>query len=143
MNASSGVKAQVTRSFRASPEAVFDAWLTGANVRKWFGPGLGEMTRVVIDPREGGMFSFVQRRGLDDVEHFGTYEELVRPNRIVFTWTVKGTSDQSRVLVDILATADGSEVTLVHELAPHWANYVERTEAAWQKMLTAMQDSIG
>lgn len=136
------VKAQVTYQFRASPESVFDAWITGAKVRRWFGQGLGEMTRVAIDARVGGAFSFVQRRGLDDVEHVGKYEELDRPNRIVFTWIVKGTQHPSRVVIDIVANDGGSEVTLVHELHPHWANYIPQTENAWNKMLAAMAAAI-
>jgi uncharacterized protein YndB with AHSA1/START domain len=137
------LSARVTHRFRAAPEAVFDAWLTGEKVRRWFAPGLGEMTRVAVDPRVGGSFLFAQRRGMDEVEHLGKYEELFRPDRLAFTWQVKGTADISRVVIDIAATADGCELTLVHQLHPHWANYVERTQSAWTKMLNAMAEAIG
>jgi uncharacterized protein YndB with AHSA1/START domain len=111
-------------------------------VRNWFGPGLGEIVRVAIDAREGGAFSFVQRRGLDDLDHHGKYLEFIRPERLVFTWAVKGTSDTSQVTVDIAATADGCQVSLTHDLHPHWKDYRERVAASWQKMLSAMATSI-
>lgn len=142
MNSPSQVKARITREFAAAPEAVFEAWITGDKVRKWFGPGLGEMTRVAVDARESGSFSFVQRRGMDDVDHIGKYLEFYRPNRLVFTWQVKGTAHNSKVIIDIEPTATGSRLTLVHELDPHWADYREKTEAAWTKMLNAMAEAI-
>jgi uncharacterized protein YndB with AHSA1/START domain len=142
MTPSLPVKAQVTYRFAASPEAVFDAWITGDKVRKWFGPGLGEMVRVAIDARPGGAFSFVQRRGLDEVDHIGKYLEFERPYRLAFTWQVKGTPDSSKVSIDIVAVDSGSELSLIHELHPHWANYRERMEAAWTKMLDAIADTL-
>jgi uncharacterized protein YndB with AHSA1/START domain len=142
MNAATQIKAQVTKQFSASPETVFDAWLTGDKIRQWFAPGLGPMARVAVDARVGGAFLFAQRRGLDTVDHMGTYVEMSRPHRLVFTWQVKGTSDSSRVLIDIRAHESGCELTLTHELAPHWADYRERTEAAWHKMLDAMAKAI-
>ncbi len=142
MNASADVRAQVTYNFSAPPEAVFDAWLTTDKIRKWFAPGMGEMVRIAVDAREGGSFSFVQRRGLDNVDHGGKYLEFIRPYRLAFTWAVKGTAHSSIVIVDIAATANGSKLTLTHELHPHWADYRAKTEASWTKMLTAMSDAI-
>jgi uncharacterized protein YndB with AHSA1/START domain len=136
------VQAHASLEFNATPEQVFDAWITSKHVRNWFGPGLGAMTRVVVDAREGGIFSFVQRRGMDDVEHNGKYLEFFRPNRLAFSWQVKGTEHSSTVTVDITATPAGCKVELVHSLQPFWANYVERTTASWNKMLAAMASSI-
>lgn len=136
------VSARVDYTFSAPPEAVFDAWVTGDKVRKWFGPGLGEMTRIAIDAQVGGAFSFVQRRGFDDVEHVGRYVEFDRPQRLAFTWAVKGTQHNSRVTIDIAPSAGGARLQLTHELHPHWENYRERTEASWTKMLDAMAAAI-
>lgn len=134
----------VTHRFDAGPERVFDAWLDPDSVRQWFGPGLGEMVRVDVDPQVGGKFSFVQRRGEDDVDHVGTYLELDRPRRLAFTWGVPQDSDDiSRVVIDIAPREEGSELTLTHELHPDWADYAERTEEAWSKMLDAMDEALG
>lgn len=63
----------MTHRFNVSAERVFDAWLDPAKVKQWFGPGLGEMVRVDVEPRVGGTFSFVQRRGNDAIDHVGVY----------------------------------------------------------------------
>jgi uncharacterized protein YndB with AHSA1/START domain len=79
---------------------------------------------------------------MDNVEHNGKYVEFIRPERLAFTWSVKGTGHDSRVVIDIAPVADGSVLKLVHELDPHWENYRERTAASWTKMLTAMAAAI-
>lgn len=138
MNVTNPVRARVTRRFRASAEDVFDAWLNPALARKWFAPGLGEMTRVEIDPRVGGTFWLVQRRGADEAQHTGEYLELDRPRRLVFTWRTPPLTDSSRVIVEIAATGNGCELTLTHEMDQQWAAFVDRAAGAWQKMVEAM-----
>jgi uncharacterized protein YndB with AHSA1/START domain len=136
------VVATVTHRFAASADAVYDAWLSSANIRKWFAPGMGEMTRIAVNARVGGTFLFAQRRGIDEVEHVGTYLELHRPQRIAFTWQVKGTGDESRVHIDIVPSVDGSTLTLRHELDPRWESYREKMAASWTRMLEAMERSL-
>ncbi len=140
----SSVRARVTRRFSASPERVFDTWLDPEKVRHWFAPELGEMVRVEIDARVGGSFSFMQRRDGEDVDHVGEYLEIDRPRRLVFTWGVPPEpSDSSRVIIDIAPLEPGCELTLTHEMHPDWADYVDRTEAAWARMLDAMAELPG
>ena len=100
------------------------------------------MSRILIDPRVGGSFVFAQRRGMDEVQHIGSYKELERPTRLVFTWQVKGTPDSSLVVIDIAPTETGCEVTLTHHMHTLWTDYRERVEASWKKMLTAMEEAI-
>jgi uncharacterized protein YndB with AHSA1/START domain len=142
MNSTTEIAVKVTHIFNAPREAVFDAWIASERIRQWFAPGLGEMVRVALDARVGGSFSFVQRRGMADVDHIGKYLELDRPQRLAFTWQVRGTSDTSRVFIDIVPKNEGCELTLVHELAPSWADYKDKTAAAWTKMLNAMAVAI-
>ena len=47
----------LVRHFRAQAEDVFDAWIDPAKIRHWFGPGLGELRQIDIDPRVGGRFT--------------------------------------------------------------------------------------
>jgi uncharacterized protein YndB with AHSA1/START domain len=148
MSQETEVAARVTHQFSASPERVFDAWLDPAKVAQWFGPGLGPMVRIEIDPRVGGTFSFMQRRqgenGEEDIDHVGEYLEVDRPRRLVFTWKVPFYSeDSSRVIVEIAPRDAGCEVTVTHELTPEWAEYVSGAEDAWRKMLVAMGEGLG
>jgi uncharacterized protein YndB with AHSA1/START domain len=142
MRADDPVHARVTRRFRASAEAVFDAWLNPELARQWFAPDLGEMTRVEIDARVGGTFWLVQRRGADEAQHTGEYLELTRPHRLVFTWRTPPLEEQSRVIIEIAPIDEGCELTLTHEMDRKWADYVDRSAGAWQKMADAIATLI-
>ncbi len=132
---------RVTRSFDASPERVFDAWLNPETAGKWlFTTPTGKMVRVEIDARVGGSFNFTRRDG-DDVEHIGTYLEIDRPRRLVFTFTVPKFSKQStRVSIDIVPTPSGCELTLTHEgVLPEWA---DRVNEGWGKILGGLAANV-
>ncbi len=140
------VVVSVTRRFRASPERVFDAWLSPELIGRWmFGPALREeeVLRIDVDARVGGRFSFLVRRGEMEIDHVGTYREIARPTRLVFTWGIIGDSEEESVVsIDIVADGGGSLLTLTHEMDPKWAEYASRTEAGWTKMLAALEITL-
>ena len=144
MSTQSDVSVRVSHRFNASPERVFDARLDPAMIGQWMlGPALREeeILRIAVDGRVGGSFSFLVRRGSDEIDHVGEYLELRRPERLVFTWGIVG-SDSSRVAIDIVPLGTGCELTLLHELHPDWADYAARTEAGWTKMLGKLAETL-
>lgn len=144
MNPVQSVYARASRRFDVPAERVFDAWLDPAKIRDWFGPGLGPMVRIDVEPRVGGRFSWVQRRGDKDVEHVGAFLEVDRPRRLAFTFAVPP-DPESKVIVDIAdrgAGAPGCEVTVTHEIPSEWAAFVPSSVEAWSKMLEAMSKTV-
>lgn len=137
----------VKRHFAASAERVFDAWLNAEMLQRWmFGPAVRdeEIVRLSIDARVDGEFSFVVRRQDTEIDHVGTYLEIDRPRRLVFTWGIAGEStDGSRVVIAIVPDGSGCELTLTHEMDPKWAEYADRTQAGWSKMLDLLQATTG
>jgi len=136
----SPIKVTVIHRFNNAPERVFDAWLNAEMLAQWmFGPGVRdeEIVRLTMDPRIGGSFSFLVRRKGEEIDHVGTYLEIERPNRLVFTWGI-GEAEASRVTVEIVRCEAGCELKLTHELHPDWADYADRTKAAWEKMLQVL-----
>ena len=136
------IAVNVSKAFTALPERIFDAWLDPAMVPHWFAPGLGEMTRVDIDRRLGGVFHFDQRRGDNIARHWGVYLELDRPSRLVFTWCVDGVEDEDIVSIDIVPTETGSEVTVRHQIKAAYADYTELTRQGWATMLDGLARSL-
>jgi uncharacterized protein YndB with AHSA1/START domain len=128
----------VSRSIRASASRVFDAWLDEKNAAKWlFATPTGSMLRVEIDPHVGGAFCIVERRPEGDVEHFGTYLEIERPHRLVFTFGVEHhIRDVTMVSIDIAAEGDVSEIVLTHEGVLR--EDVARTAQGWGNILDAL-----
>lgn len=127
---------RVTRRFPHPPERVFDAWLDPASLGRWlFATEGGEMLRVEVDPRVGGAFAIVEKRGDAVAEHFGRYVEIERPRRLVFSFFTDRESNATRVTVEIAPTADGCELTLTHEMDPQWAAYADRARQGWTMIL--------
>jgi uncharacterized protein YndB with AHSA1/START domain len=112
----------VTRRMAAPPERVFDAWLDPERLRVWMAPGHlpGSTARVTVDPRVGGAFRIDMIAGDGRVfEHVGTYLELDRPRRIVFTWISAGSEQRESVVrVLLTAVAGGTELRLTHTGLP-------------------------
>ena len=146
MNPESPVQARVTQRFNVAAERVFDAWLTPDLIGQWmFGPALREeeVVRLTVDARVGGAFSFVVRRHGQEIDHIGEYLELDRPRRLVFTWGVRGHSDdESRVIIDIAPLAHGCELTVTHEMSSKWADFVERSRNGWAKMVGVLAEQL-
>jgi uncharacterized protein YndB with AHSA1/START domain len=145
MTSTTPILVRLIRRFSVRPERVFDAFLDPALAGRFmFATPTGQMTKVEIDPRVGGSFAFVDRRDGRDVSHVGTYLEIDRPRRLVFSFAVGGvSSDPDRVAIEIVPLATGCELTLTHEMKPEWAEYVDRTEAGWGMILQGLETAIG
>ncbi|MEP6732667.1 MAG: SgcJ/EcaC family oxidoreductase [bacterium] len=133
---------RVTHRFRASAERVFDAWLDPAHAGKFlFATPGGQMIRIDIDPRVGGQFTFVDRRDGIDVEHRGSYKEIDRPRRLVFTFAVPlYSAEQTRVVVEIEPRGSGCELTLTHERV--LPEYEAQTVSGWSAILMALEATL-
>lgn len=132
--------AVAVQAFSVPPQRVYDAILDPDMIARFmFGPLLREeiILRIGNDPRVGGTFSYKVQRGSDVIDHVGEFLELDPPRRISFTWGIAGQSDDepSVVTIDIAPTADGCRLTLTQEIPAEWAAYVDRSRAAWEKML--------
>jgi uncharacterized protein YndB with AHSA1/START domain len=142
MSAEPPILLRVTRRFAAPPERVFDAWLNPDTARRFFfATAAGQMVRAEIDPRVGGRFVFVDRRGNVDVEHVGEYLEIDRPRRLAFRFSAG--AEPTRVTIEITPLDTGCELTLTHEMSPAWADFRDRTEAGWTSMLDGLAAALG
>ena len=136
------------QNFNVPPRRVYDAILSPEMIGRFmFGPLLREETILHIrnEPRVGGDFSYRVRRGEHEIDHVGRFLELVppegRPGRIAFTWAIAGESDDgdlSSVTIDITPTSEGCSVRLMHEMPPEWADFIDRSREAWEKMLRVL-----
>ncbi|HEY7400567.1 MAG TPA: SRPBCC family protein [Actinomycetota bacterium] len=77
----------MTRVFDAPRDLVFEAHTSCEHMSKWWGPRKYEISSCDIDFREGGKYRIVQRAP-DGGEHAfrGEFREIVRPERIVWTF---------------------------------------------------------
>jgi uncharacterized protein YndB with AHSA1/START domain len=75
----------ITRLIAAPQELVFEAWTDPAHLAAWWGPDGFTTTTSAFDMRPGGVWRFVMH-GPDgrDYENRITFEEVVRPERLVY-----------------------------------------------------------
>jgi uncharacterized protein YndB with AHSA1/START domain len=97
----SDLEIAMTRVFDAPRHLVFDAMTKPEHVRRWLGCAEFAIPVCEIDLRVGGVYRFGMRSpdGVDSMLQ-GTYREVVRPERVVFTerFSMPGfTSDEYQV----------------------------------------------
>jgi uncharacterized protein YndB with AHSA1/START domain len=109
----------VRREIAAPAEVLFDAWLDPASLAVWMRPGDTTHADIKVDPRVGGAFEIVMHTPKGPVSHTGTYREITRPRRLVFTWNspYAGHTD-SLVTVEFRAARETTEIVLTHEGLP-------------------------
>ncbi|HEX5509730.1 MAG TPA: SRPBCC domain-containing protein [Pseudolabrys sp.] len=107
----------IKRRFKAPPEKVFTAWTDPEKVKRWMGPREVKMLRAEGDARVGGRFRWVMQAP-DGEEHdvSGIYREVIRNEKLVFTWAWKSTPErESLVTLTFKRDGDGTLFTLNHE----------------------------
>jgi uncharacterized protein YndB with AHSA1/START domain len=125
------IRLSLTRSFAATPERLFDAFLS-PQFGQWVGGDSVTCVSCEMDPRVGGDYRMLHRTGDGQtLEHHGTYKEIARPSRLSFTWA-GGCSGANVTLVTVAlkAKGDGTEMTLTHE-GFAGVEDAERHETGW------------
>ncbi len=123
------------RTFTASRQRVFRAWITPRALEHWFRPRGMSMTVRSLDARVGGSFHFDLEDGSSIV---GTYLQIVPPKKLVYTWS--GGAMQGRetvVTLDFLDHGPVTEVVLTHEGLSTEAMRV-LVEGGWPSLFDAL-----
>ncbi|HEY7134315.1 MAG TPA: SRPBCC domain-containing protein [Acidimicrobiia bacterium] len=107
----------VRREIAASADELFDAWLDAESLGAWLRPGGIRETRAETDPREGGTFRIVMvDDGSTSLVHTGTYREIDRPRRLVFTWSSPATKFRDSIVTVTFEPSGGSTVVEIHQI---------------------------
>jgi uncharacterized protein YndB with AHSA1/START domain len=112
----------MTRVFDAPPERVFDAWLDPNQIGRWIGPRTVRAETMEMTPKVGGRYRIFMR-GTDGKGPTvsGVYREIVRPQRLVFTWTWETDhssgmpGNETLITLTFRAVGTKTEMTLTHE----------------------------
>jgi uncharacterized protein YndB with AHSA1/START domain len=107
----------VGREIAASAEDLFDAWLDAQSLGSWLKPSGVRETRAETDPRVGGTFRIVMVDDESSDVHTGTYREIDRPRRLVFTWSSPSTRFRdSIVTVTFQPSSTSSTMVEIHQV---------------------------
>jgi uncharacterized protein YndB with AHSA1/START domain len=114
-----GHEIEVTRTYDAPRELVFDAWTKEEHLKNWYAPAPFTVPEVESDPTDGGIYRLAMRS--PDGEVFwtqGTYREVVPPERFVMSQGVLGPDNEPlfEAITTVTLTEQGGKTTVtVHE----------------------------
>lgn len=132
----------LTRTIAASPEAVFDAWTRPELMARWSCPDPGAELAIDVDLRVGGAYRIAMRTAEGSWTALGTYREIARPRRLVYTWDWEDEGHRmgvdTLVTVEFEAVGDGTRVTLRHSGFPA-AEAAEGHHQGWTACLDHLQ----
>ena len=132
----------LTRVFDAPPALVFEAWTRRDHLLRWWGPDDFTLPFCEIDFRVGGAYRYCMRSPAgEDHWVWGTFTEIVVPERIVFTWDredLEG-NPRSRSVVTVTFHDEHGRTKLVlrqgvFELASDCAEHID----GWTETLTRL-----
>lgn len=128
----------VSRTIAAPANKVFDAWLNPEMLMRFMTPGPGmSVPKAATDPVVGGRFNILMKAGEDEIPHAGTYQEISRYSRLVFTWESPFSIEGSTVTLDFVEKNDATEVTLTHVTFPSQDSR-DNHEGGWKGILAAL-----
>lgn len=134
----------VRREIAAPADDLFDAWLDAQSLGTWLRPSGIRETRAETDPRVGGTFRIVMVDDESSMEHTGTYREIDRPRRLVFTWSSPATRFRdSIVTVTFEPSSDGSTVIEINQIGLPDEEARAGHDAGWSDALRELERIIG
>jgi uncharacterized protein YndB with AHSA1/START domain len=135
-------KVIVRREIAAPAQELFDAWLDPASLAVWMRPGGMPRATVKTDPRVGGSFEIVMHAESGPIPHTGTYKEIDRPRRLVFTWNSPAAKQiDSLVTVEFRPARGATEIVLTHEKLPSAESAGMHTKG-WSDILELFADNF-
>jgi uncharacterized protein YndB with AHSA1/START domain len=138
-----GPSVQIRRRVRATAEQIFDLWTKPDLMVRWLSPFPGAVDcKASCDLRPGGAFSLVMLSERSSREVAGTYVEIDRPRKLVFTWMGTLTNNvNTLVTVELHPRGDETDLVLTHERLPTPAIREGHTRG-WGNILDHLADAV-
>ena len=133
-----------TRRLKASPAKVYAAWTDPEKIVRWFGRAdlRPETMRAVIDARVGGHYRISFDTESEYYEVGGIYREVVKNERLVFSWAWHSTPErESVVTVTLKPDGEGTLLTVDHAQLFDGSSR-EGHERGWIASLDRLEKSV-
>ncbi|HZH39697.1 MAG TPA: SRPBCC domain-containing protein [Gemmatimonadales bacterium] len=132
----------VRKTIPASPERLFAAWTTPAELVRWWGPQGVTCVDPSVDVRVGGSYRIGNRFADGRVSWItGEFEVVDPPHRVVYTWRLDDAAEAERVSVSFEARGAETLVTVRHERIPD-TRARDGHEAGWKGCLEGLDTYV-
>jgi uncharacterized protein YndB with AHSA1/START domain len=117
-------KLQITRTFAAPQQKVFEAWTQAEKLTRWLCRVTEQHSIKILelDVRAGGRYRLEVTTPEGDLYVLsGTYREIMPPHKLAFTWQWDSDRDfgETLVTVEFYARGNSTEIVLTHERFPN------------------------
>jgi len=112
-----GNRVQITRIFNAPRPTVFGYWTKAEKLQQWSGCKGATKCEIEMDFRVGGTFTQkMQIQGAGEFSFSGKYEEIVEPEKIVYSANLGFAT--SRIRVEFIEQGKQTKVVLTQDGLP-------------------------
>jgi uncharacterized protein YndB with AHSA1/START domain len=134
---------QVRRRVKATAEEIFELWTKPDLMARWMSPFPGAVDcKASCDFRLGGSYSLVMSSAEASREVSGTYLQIDRPRKLVFTWMGPLTNHvNTLVILELNPRGDETDLVLTHERLPTPEMHVGHTQG-WGNILDHLADAV-
>lgn len=137
----------VNRVIEAPPERVYEAFLNPDDMAVWSPPEGFRAEVQEVEPEEGGSFRIENIGETEETEQYshtfeGTYQELKRGEKVVWTEESEEGDNHSTVTVTLDTVADGTEITLRLEGIPEDVAEKYGVAEAWEGSLEKLAGQV-
>jgi uncharacterized protein YndB with AHSA1/START domain len=134
----------IKRVIAGTAEDIFDLWTHPKLMVRWMSPYAGTVhSEAAADVRVGGAFKLSMVSGDSVCDIHGTYVEVERPTKLVFTWRGPPTANvNTLVTLALKALETGTELTLTHEKLPT-PEVREGHRTGWSNMFDHLVAELG
>jgi uncharacterized protein YndB with AHSA1/START domain len=134
---------QIRRRLGAGAEQIFDLWTKPDLMVRWMSPFPGSVgCKATCDLRPGGAFSLVMSSKESIRQVSGTYLQVDRPRKLVFTWIGPLTNNvNTLVTVELNPHGDETDLVLTHERLPTSRIHDGHT-IGWGNILDHLADAV-
>ena len=148
MNTSSmGPELVITRTLRAPRNLVWNAWADPKQMVKWMGPKQHPASHYENDLRPGGKWRscLAAVDGSEELWVGGVYQELIEPERMVFTfaWDGDDGKPENEMLITITLAEEGPSTKLtLHQVRFNSVEQRDRHSEGWNGCLDRLEEFV-
>ncbi len=138
----------INRRFSAPIERVFEAWTQANVLAKWFGPEGFSVVNATSKLEVGGSYAIeIESPEGVRIRHFGTYVDVLKPERLVFTWMLQnqacegsaGLCAETLVSIHLKQIGNETELSLSHEQLPNKEAY-DGHKFGWDSSFASLEN---
>jgi uncharacterized protein YndB with AHSA1/START domain len=137
----------ITRVFDAPRERLWREWTEAERFADWFGGPGSEvpLPTVSMDVRPGGSWRATMLAGpdRDEIHWKGEYQEVVEPERLVFTLSDQPGEERYELVIVVLTDLGEGRTRMLFEQRGHMAaQQYERAREGWSSFFDRMEEHL-